>query len=387
MESVLLAEGEERTPSLVRKALKKAHRQRWFLLFVGLPVFLSIIFYGLIASDVYVSETRYVIKSPNQKQAPSLNLANLIQTTGLSGGQEQTNEVLDYIRSRDALTALSKKIDVRAKFMSADADFLSRFPAPFKEDNFERLYEYYGDMVSAELDNETSAAVLTVKSFSPKDSHDIAAGLLELSEAKVNALNARAKSRQVTEAEVRVAEAEQRLQRARVALREYRNTAQILDPKVEAVGVLEVATGLTAQRAALSAQLQSMAAATPRHPSLPALRRQLAAVDAQIAGQSSRAVGSSGAISSKLTEYEKQLTEQEFALAMLTAAQATLEQARTDAAKQQFYLERLVEPNVPDMALLPERFLGVLTVLGVSLCLYLVGWMLIVGILEHRPEE
>jgi capsular polysaccharide transport system permease protein len=387
MESVQLAENREENPSFMRKIWPWVHRQRWLLIFVGLPVFLSIIFYGLIASDVYVSETRYVIKSPSQKQAPSLNLANLIQTTGLSGGQEQTNEVLDYIRSRDALAALSKKIDVRGKFMNADADFLSRFPAPFKDDNFERLYEYYGDMVSAQLDSETGAAVLTVKSFSPKDSHDIAAGLLELSEAKVNALNARAKNRQVTEAEARVGEAEQRLKEARVALRGYRNSAQILDPTAEASGVLEVATGLTAQRAVLSAQLQSMLSATPRHPSIPALQRQLASIDAQIASQAGRAVGTSGGIATKMTEYENLLGEQEFALAMLTAAQGSLEQARTDVAKQQFYLERLVEPNTPDMALLPERLFSILTVIGVALCLYLVGWMLIVGILEHRPDE
>ena len=38
---------------------------------------------------------------------------------------------------------------------------------------------------------------------------------------------------------------------------------------------------------------------------------------------------------------------------MLTAANTALEQARTEAEKQQFYIERVVEPNLPDLPLLP----------------------------------
>jgi capsular polysaccharide transport system permease protein len=72
---------------------------------------------------------------------------------------------------------------------------------------------------------------------------------------------------------------------------------------------------------------------------------------------------------------------------MLTASAATLEQARADAQKQQFYLQRVVEPNTPDLGLYPSRLKMILTIAGVALCLYLIGWMLIVGILEHAPED
>ena len=72
---------------------------------------------------------------------------------------------------------------------------------------------------------------------------------------------------------------------------------------------------------------------------------------------------------------------------MLTAANAALEQARVEAQQQQYYLERVVEPNLPDDAILPSRLKGILAVLFATLCLYLVGWMLVVGILEHSPED
>jgi capsular polysaccharide transport system permease protein len=63
-----------------------------------------------------------------------------------------------------------------------------------------------------------------------------------------------------------------------------------------------------------------------------------------------------------------------------------LEQARVEAQKQQFYLERVVDPNLPDSPVLPNRLRNILVVFGASLCLYFIGWMLVVGILEHSPE-
>lgn len=363
------------------------YRRRWFLLTVVLPTLLATIYYELIASDVYISESRFVIKSPSQKQSQLSTLANLIQTTGLSSGQEQTDEVFDYIRSRDALGALEKSVGVRARYRDAGADWLSRFPGPFREPTFENLYKYYGHMVGAQLDHDTSTAVLTVKAFTPRDAYAINERLLELSEALVNRLNQRAQSKSIAEAERRVGDAQLRVTNARVALRGYRNAEGLLDPAKQATGVLEVSTGLVAEQAALRAQLQSIEEVAPRNPAIPALRDRIAAVGAQIASQDSKAVGSRSGIASKLTDYEKLLAEQEFASQMLTAADATLEQARTDAAKQQFYLERIVQPNMPDMSVLPHRIWQIFTVFATSLSLFFIGWMLIVGILEHAPED
>ena len=121
-------EAEAPVHSALAQWLKK---RRWFLLMVALPTLLAALYYGLIASDIYISESRFVIKSPDQKRGQTSTLANLVQTTGLSGGQEQTNEVLTYVRSRDALKALEKTVGVRDKFSSPQADFLSRFPVSY----------------------------------------------------------------------------------------------------------------------------------------------------------------------------------------------------------------------------------------------------------------
>lgn len=378
---------------MLREVVVKSRRQRWplkhrwLVIFVALPTLLASLYYGLIASDVYVSQSTFVIKSPNQKGTPTLSLANLVQTTGLSGGQEQTKEVVQYIRSRDALNDLQKATKIREKFSYSGADFLSRFPGPFQDASFESLYRYYGSRVGADVDPESGLATLQIQAFTPRDAYEINSRLLDLSEALVNRLNERAEGRAIGEAEHRVRSAEERVRNARVALSAYRNQQDLIDPTKQAAGVLDVSNKLVSEQAALQAQLELMLRVTPRNPAIPAIRNRVIAVGREIAAQNARAVGSPTAIASKLSTYEKLNVEQEFATQMLTAANTSLEQARSEAQKQQFYLERVVEPNMPDQATLPHRVKRILTVFGASLCLYFIGWMLVVGILEHAPED
>ncbi len=362
-------------------------KRRWFVLFVIVPTLLATIYYMFIASDIYVSEARFVIKSPDQKRSQISSLANIIQTTGLSGGQEQTNEILDYIRSRNALKDLDHTVHIRKRFASPVADPISRFPQPLMENTFEDLFKYYGKMVDTRLDTETGTAIVKVKAFTPQDAYTINRSLLDLSESLVNRLNARVQNKGISEAQKQVDLATSRAKSARVALAQYRNAASLIDPAKQAGGVIEIANTMVAERAALQAQLQTMQRLTPENPSIPALRNRISAISAQIASQDSRVAGSNTGIASKLGGYENLLVEQEFATENLNVANAALVQARTEAQHQRFYLERVVDPNMPDMALLPQRLIAILTVAAAAVCLYFIGWMLIVGILEHAPDD
>jgi len=167
----------------------------------------------------------------------------------------------------------------------------------------------------------------------------------------------------------------------------FRNSQQIVDPAKQAAGVLEISNELITEQAALEAQLRMYQRAAPRHPGIPMLRSRLASVRAEIASQNARAVGSPTGIASKLGIYEGLMTEQEFATQNLTAASASLEMARVEVQKQQFYLERVVNPNKPDMPVLPKRLIRVLTIAAILLCIYFIAWMFVVGILEHSPED
>jgi capsular polysaccharide transport system permease protein len=367
--------------------ISQVRRHRWFVLFVAVPVLLASIYYGLVASDIYMSESRFVVRSPGQRAPQSSSLANLIQTTGFSMGHEETNEIVDYIRSRNALKDVNQNSNLAAKYSLASVDRLSRYPLLFRTAAFENLYRYYNSMVDARLDNVTDVAVLNVEAFSARDAHDINVQLLDLSEQLVNRLNDRATAKGIMEAERRVGDAQLQARSARLALGSYRNRAEIIDPGKQASGALSVSNGLLGEQAALQAQLNLMRKVTPRHPSLAALQGRINAIASQVAIQTGRVVGTPSGIASKMGAYENLELDQQLATEKLKASVASLEQARADAQKQQFYLERVVEPNTPDLGLYPNRLKNILTVAGIAFCLYFIGWMLVAGILEHAPED
>jgi capsular polysaccharide transport system permease protein len=373
---------------LLHNTGQKLARNPWFLVGVILPVLLSAIYYFGIASDQYVSESRFVIKAPNQRASQTTSFANLIQSTGLSSGQEQSNQVIDFVRSRSALQTLDTKLDVEKAYGNSSIDWLSRFPRFWEQDAFEDLYDYYRGKVQVSRDNDTGLVVLRAIAFSPKDAAAINAHLLQQSETLVNELNENARNKAISEAENRAIEAQTRVKKALAAVSDYRSQSRLVEPLKEATGVVEIANRLITERAALEAQLSTVRQVTPDHPSIPVLREQIASLTREIERQNARLVGGgTNTISRKLPDYEALVLEQELASQLLVLSQTSLEQARTEALKQQFYLERVVDPNVPDLPEYPKPLKTVLTILGFALCLYFIIWMFVVGILEHSPED
>ena len=372
---------------LLRRTARLIGRHTLFSVLVVAPVLIAIAYFGLFASDQYLSQASFLVKSPGQQGAQTSTLANLIQTTGLSRGQEETNAVLDYVRSRNALEDLQKRIDVRAMFTSPAADRLARYPFPLYQDRFENLYDYYKGKVEVYLDTETGLAVLRVKAFSAADAHAISSGLLSLSEDLVNKLNGRAHEQGIIEAKRRVIEAEERVRKASVAMTMFRNKQSLIDPKLQATSIQEIVTRLAGQKSDLQTRLDRMQKAAPDSPGIAVMRSQIAALTREIDSQTERMAGGDAAISSKLGNYEYLALEQSFAARMLESANTSFEMARVESDKQQFYLQRVVEPNTPDMARYPRRINSIFVVFGVALCLFMIGWMLRAGILEHSPEH
>lgn len=373
--------------TFIQKWAQKARANPWFLAGVVAPVLASALYFFLVASDQYVSESRFVIKAPNQRSGQISTFANLIQTTGLSAGQEQADQVIDFVRSRSALQKLSSEIPVKQVYGGRNVDFLSRFPLPWQQHAFEDLYKYYQGKVQISRDPDTGLVVLRTFAFTPKDARNLNEQLLRQSEGLVNQLNQRARRSAISEAEERVIEAEQRVAAASRAMANYRRKAQLVDPLKQATGVVEIANRLITERAALEAQLSTLQRLTPDHPSIPALRQRISSLTKEIDKQTAQLVGGPDTISDKLPGYEALALEQEFSSQLLALARGTLEQARTEALKQQFYLERVVVPNVPDLPEYPHAWRNVLTILGFALCLYFIIWMFVVGILEHAPED
>ena len=75
--------------------------------------------------------------------------------------------------------------------------------------------------------------------------------------------------------------------------------------------------------------------------------------------------------------------EREFAERNLAATLANLEQARNEAQRKQLYLERIVQPSRPDIAVEPRRLRAVLIVGVLGLIAWGIASLLFASIREH----
>ena len=167
-----------------RRALKKrlSRINRLFFLTVVVPTVLATIYFGLIASDVYVSESRFVVRSPDKQMGSGLGA--LLKGAGFSRAQDDSYTVHDYVLSRDALKEINDKLGVGKAFASGHVDLFSRFGGLDFDVSFEALHRYYQKKVEMLQDSVSSISTLTVRAYTAQDAVGINQKLLELSEAE-----------------------------------------------------------------------------------------------------------------------------------------------------------------------------------------------------------
>lgn len=71
--------------------------------------------------------------------------------------------------------------------------------------------------------------------------------------------------------------------------------------------------------------------------------------------QTAKVAGGSTSLTNKAAGFERLPLDRTFADKQLGTAFSSLEQARNDAPRKQLYLERIVQPNRPDVAVQPRR--------------------------------
>ena len=359
-----------------------ATERPWFMLVAVLPSLLAAVYYGLIASDIYVSEARFIVRSTSQPQNANF-LGSFLQTVGIARSQDDAFSVQDYILSRDIVGRLAENEDLRAVLSRPEGDFLRRYPPPWGRNTFEQLYETYQAFVDVVYDNSTGISMLTVEAFRPEDAHTLAAAILRYSEDLINRMNDRARADSLDIARREVTLAEERVAKAQEAMTGYRLRTSILDPEVTAGAVLELVAQLSVELATTQTLLQETMQAAPASPQIEPLRNRIAALQTQINAERRKVIGNDDAMALQLSEYERLLLEREFATKALASATLSLETARVEAQRQQLYLEAVVAPNNPDYPLLPRRLRAIFVVTASAFMIFGIGWLVSASVREH----
>lgn len=367
---------------MLRSSFNKIRAGNWlFFATVVAPTAAAIFYYGLLASDVYVSESKFVVRSPDKPAATGLGV--ILKSAGFANAGDEVFAAQSFAGSRDALRAMNRNGAFKKAYTRPEISIVDRFNPLGISGTFEDLYRYFQGKVRLQNDSATSITTLTVRAYTPEDAQRFNMQLLEMSEATVNRLNTRGRRDLVVYAQREVDNAKSRAQSAAAALAGYRNRSGILDPEKQAQVQMQLISKLQDGLIAAKTELAQLRRYTPDNPRVPVVSTQIATIQGEIDRELGKVAGNRGSLAASSAQFQRLTLENQFADRQLAAALGSLEEARNESQRKQAYVERIVQPNLPDDATEPRRLRGILATFVLGLVAFGILRMLLAGVREH----
>ena len=352
---------------------------RSFLLGVALPTLVGAVYFGLLASDVFVSETRFAIRTSDDSAASGL-LATMLGPQGSGASGDDSYIVRDYILSRDMLRLLEASLSLRAHY---SADGVAAFSRLGMDASDEKFLDYFRAMVDVTVDGDITT--LKVRGFDADTAQSLAQEILRNSEELVNQLSERITTDTLKFARKEVDLAELKVKAASSRVTAFRKERQSIDPGEETTAVLGIVTELESVLAAERAELvQAQTFMRADSAKVTNLKARVAALEAQVKRERLRLASESGTDLTRLIDgYQPLVLDQKLAEQRYTSALTSLEVARAEAQRKQRYLIAFVVPEVPDEAIEPDRALKILTIFVGAAFLYGIGGLIVAAVKDH----
>ena len=361
-------------------------KNKLFHICVTIPTIAAIYYFGFVASDIYTSESQFLVRTA-EKQALS-GLGAFLKSSGFVRSTDDAYTVENYILSRDAMNVLNDKLKIKQKFSDFNIDPIERFGGIDKDHSNEAFYKYYKKIVNIKLDSTSSIATLSTKAFTSPDSTNINKILLYLSEELINKLNERALQDTIKLSQDEVDKAEKKAKSANLALANYQNKVGVLNPEKQSAIPLQQIAKLQDTLLNTRGQILQIEALAPDNPQLTILRKQVSMLEKEIEKESAKVTSnvSDKSLASKAVTFNSLMLDKEFAERQLIAALASLEQIKAEAVRKQLYLEIIAQPSVPDKSQEPRRVRSVFSTFIVGLVLWGVFSVVIGGVKEHHDR-
>ena len=345
----------------------------------AVPVFMALAYFGLIASDRYVSESSVVIRSGGASSG-GFSLGGLLPLPG-AGGQDVV-VVSDYIMSNAMAQHLDDKFDLVSHYSDKGIDFLARLAV---DANAEVFYDYLQDMVTVVYEETTEIISITVRAFDPLTAQEINQEIILKSEALINQLSERIAQDTLGLAreEVRLALENAKAVSSRMSAFAEDNNA--LDPGVETSSIFGVIAAMEAKLAESKALYAEKAAyLRDTSPEMRAINNRIAGLQQQLEHDRKRLANPSGdGMGQVLEDYKPLMVEEELARQRYAAALTAFETARAESQQKKRYLATFVKPNIPTSSTEPDRFIDAISAILVTLLLYAIFALCRAAVREH----
>lgn len=353
-----------------------------FLAFVVLPFLASAIYFTFLASDQYVAEARFAVRSLAERTREEQADDSIVSMTSMP---QDSYIVASFIHSSEILERLSHKIDYRGMFTGAGIDFLSRFDA---EESKEEFLDYWKNQITTYIDGPSGIITLRARAFTPEDATKIAQLIIEESESLINELSVRAQQDMTRRFSQEVEKETANYRRALDLLNDFQNKSGLLTPEARATETGTLLTGLLAEKLNLDSRLfvlkQSNVENSPAYQQLALHQRnieqQIEQLRRELAGGSAVAEN----MASSIKTYARLETDRRVAESLYEASRKNMEIAQAEALRKALYIVVFVPPNTPQDSIYPHRIsTPLLLLLALS-----VAWMTIAliwaSVEDHR---
>lgn len=351
------------------------------LLVVGIPTFIAIVYYSFFASDIYVSEAKFAIRSSKSSVSVS-GVASLFASGDSSGAGQDSVVVQNYIHSGDMIKLLEEKLNLVDNYSKQEIDFVARLKKnPTRED----VLEYMTDNIEIVRDESSNIISLKVKAFTSSLANAIAHEIINLSEGLVNRLSSRIEKDTLEIAHLEVDLAASKVFEASEKLSSLRDSTTSIDPSAESNAVLGIVSGIESKLTESRAELSEKRAYMRENSSdVKTALNRVKALEEQLLLERHRLAGNQGETMSGLIQrYQPLILEQEMAREQYTSALVSLEAARIEANRKKQYLITFILPTLPDEALEPQRLMSILSVSMFAFLFYSVGGLMWAALKDH----
>lgn len=346
----------------------------------AIAVLVVAIYWSVIATDRYVSESHIVLQSPEVNPA-AFNVSSLLSGTSGSG---DLLLLKDHLQSVDILQKLEQRLALRQHYSSSDIDWFARLTAADLPQ--EKFVEYMRSRITIEFDDYAAVLRVKVQAYDAQKARQIAQALLEEGELHMNQMGQRLAAEQVAFIESQVSTLEKRLFSARQALLDYQNQHGLVSPTGSVQSIAAIVSQLEGQRALIEARISSLAKFQSKSsPDMLKLAAELQALNQQISNEQRKMATESGDALNKVSaEYQTLELKAQFSLNLYSNALLALETTRVEASRKLKQVSVLQQPSLPEYSTEPRRLYNWLVfsffILFVAAMVHLIRAI----VLEHR---
>lgn len=340
------------------------------------------VYWGLVASDRYVSEAHVLIQRTDMASSQAMDFGALL--SGDSGSRVDQMLLRDRLLSVDMLLHLDKTLGLREHYSSHERDILSRMF--FQDASLEFFHKHFLSRVSVEYDEYAGVLVIQAQAYEPEMAQKISRALVQEGERYMNQLGHELAREQVDFLEKQVKERSDLALDARQRVLAFQNAKGLISPQSAAESMAAVVNKLEAQLTELSARKTALQGyLAPTAPAVVEIDLQIKAVEQQIALEKSRLTGTKGQSLNKTVEaYQRLELEAQFLQDAYKSALIALEKGRVEATRTLKKVQVLQSPSLPEYPMRPRRLYNIATfVLGALLLAGLVQ-LLVSIVRDHR---